>query len=167
MNEDKSDEEFISRSQKKRDAEAAQALGERLLELSNKQLQSLNLPESLVDAVQEAKSIKAHGGHKRQLQFIGKLMREMDADPLVSYFEQLDNKNYQQNAKFKQMENWRDQLVNGGNQVVEEFQAEFPSVDSQKLRQLIRNANNVKNEKLATKSKRAIFQYVKEIIADQ
>jgi len=164
MSEDTEEDDFLSRTQKKHAAEAAQDLGERLLDISNKQLQSLNLPENLYDAVQEAKNIKAFGGRKRQLQYIGKLMRNIELDHIVAFFDQLDNKNYALNAKFKNMEDWRDRLVSEGNDAVQAFQAEHPDADTQQLRQLVRNANNKKNEKLALKSKRAIFQYVKEII---
>ena len=166
MSDDLENEDLVSRTQKKHEAEAAQELGERLLEISNKQLKALNLPESLYDAVQEAKNIKAFGGRKRQLQYIGKLMRNIELGNIIEFFEQLDHKNYAQNTKFKNMEDWRDRLINEGNDAVQVFQAEYPEVDIQQLRQLIRNANNKKNEKLALKSKRAIFQFVKDIITN-
>jgi ribosome-associated protein len=64
------------------------------------------------------------------------------------------------------MEKWRDRLIEEGNEAAQGFHNEYPKADIQKLRQLIRNAGNKKNEKLALKSKRAIFQYVKEIITN-
>ena len=160
------DEDFVSRTQKKQVAEDAQDLGERLLTLSNKQLKSLDLPENLYDAVVAANNIKAHGGLKRQLQFIGKLMRHIEIDDIVAYFDELDNKHYATNAKFKNMEIWRDRLIREGNDGIQKFQEERPNADVQKLRQLVRNANNKKNEKLALRSKRAIFQYIKEVITN-
>jgi len=166
MSEDTEDDDFVSRTQKKHDAEAAQDLGERLLDIPNKQLQTLKLPENLFDAVQEAKNIKAFGGRKRQLQYIGKLMRNIELDHIVEFFDQIDNKNYALNAKFKNMEDWRDRLVFEGNDAIQSFQTEYPNADTQQLRQLVRNANNKKNEKLALKSKRAIFQYVKDTITN-
>ncbi|HFE39514.1 MAG TPA: DUF615 domain-containing protein, partial [Gammaproteobacteria bacterium] len=142
-------DEQISRSQRKREAEAAQAIGERLLELSTKQLLSLNLPENLLDAVNEAKKIKAHGGRKRQLQYIGKLMRDVELTPIVDFFQQLDANKNQTNAKFKLIEEWRDRLLGEGNEIVQQFVEEHANADSQQLRQMIRNAKNKKNEKLA------------------
>ena len=166
MSEEFEDEDFVSRTQKKQEAEAAQELGERLLEISSKQLKSLDLPENLFDAVIEAKNIKAHGGRKRQLQFIGKLMRHIELDDIVAFFEDLDNKHYSANAKFKNMEIWRDRLISEGNDAIQAFKNERPEADVQKLRQLVRNATNKKNEKLALKSKRAIFQHIKEVITN-
>jgi len=168
MTDDLDDHELIkSRTQLKREAENAQALGERLLDLNDKQLKSLKLDEGLMDAIMLAKSIKAHGGRKRQLQYIGKLMRVTDLEPITQYFDQLDNKHNLDVSKFKALENWRDKLVAGGNAVVHELKEKHPELDEQKLRQLVRNAANNKNEKLATKSKRAIFQYLKEIMSPE
>ena len=104
MSDEFEDDDLVSRTQKKQEAEAAQDLGERLLELSTKQLKSLDLQENLYDAVVEAKNIKAHGGRKRQLQFIGKLMRHTELDNIIAFFEEIDNKHYATNAKFKNME---------------------------------------------------------------
>jgi len=164
MSDDQFDQEFeISRTQKKREAEAAQKLGERLILLNEKQLKELNLDESLLDAVHLAREIKAHGGKKRQLQYIGKLMRHTDIEPIEEYFEQLDSRHNIETAKFKSLENLRDKLVEQGVSMIDEVGKEFPNVDHQKLRQLVRNAANKKNEKLALKSKRAFFQYLKEL----
>ena len=166
MSDEFEDDDLVSRTQKKQEAEAAQDLGERLLELSTKQLKSLDLQENLFDAVIEAKNIKAHGGRKRQLQFIGKLMRHIELDNIIAFFDEIDNKHYATNAKFKNMEIWRDRLISEGNDAIQAFQLERPEADVQKLRQLVRNANNKKNEKLVLKSKRAIFQHIKEVIAN-
>jgi len=164
MSDDQFDHELEkSRSQQKREAEAVQDLGERLLTLNDKQLKKLQLDENLLEAVLLAKEIKAYGGKKRQLQYIGKLMRSLDVSTIDQYFEQVDNQHNLQNAKFRALENWRDKLVEQGVSVVSELEQEFPGLDSQKLRQLVRNATNKKNEKLALKSKRAIFQYLKEL----
>ncbi|MDA8416102.1 MAG: DUF615 domain-containing protein [Betaproteobacteria bacterium] len=78
-----------SKSQRKRDMTALQNLGESLLGLNRHQLDQLDLPESLYDAIQEAKSITAHGARRRQLQFIGKLMRQVDPAPIQSFLDQL------------------------------------------------------------------------------
>lgn len=164
MANDAENDDSISRTQKKHQAEAIQDIGERLLGVSTKQLKTLDLPENLFDAVQLAKKIRAHGGRKRQLQFIGKLMRHTDTGKIESYFEILDSKHYANDAKFKHMEVWRDRLVEEGNDAVQAFQLAYSEVDVQQLRQLVRNAKNTKNEKLALKSKRAIFQCIKEVI---
>jgi len=168
MTDDQLDQEFEkSRTQKKHEADAAQELGERLLTLTDKQLKKLQLDESLLEAVFLAKEIKAYGGKKRQLQYIGKLMRHLDILPIEQFFAEQDDQHKLANAKFKVLENWRDKLIEQGVSVVPELEQEFPGLDAQKLRQLVRNATNKKNEKLALKSKRAIFQYLKELSSIQ
>lgn len=166
MSTDQSDQELEkSRSQKKREAEAAQDLGKRLLSLNEKQIASLHLDDSLLDAVRLAKNISSYSGKKRQLQYIGKLMRNVDIAPIEKFFSDLDSHHHQETAKFKALENWRDRLLEQGVPVIAELEREYPMLDQQKLRQLVRNASNKKNEKLALKSKRAIFQYLKELSA--
>lgn len=158
-------EQEKSRSQKKREAEAVQDLGERLVALSEKQLLSLQLDDLLLEAVRLAKTISSFSGKKRQLQYIGKLMRNVDIAPIEKFFFDLDNHHQQETAKFKALENWRDRLLEQGVSVIAELEREYPLLDHQKLRQLVRNASNEKNEKLALKSRRAIFQYLKELSA--
>lgn len=164
---DESDQpEQISRSQKKRDAEYAQDIGERLVSLSVQQLEQLNLPDNLFDSVLEAKQINAHGGKKRQLQFIGKLMRNTDVDlaNIEAFFAKIDRAGREKTDAFKLIEHWRDELIINGNEAVSKLIESYPDTDVQLLRQLIRNANNKKNEKLAKKSKKSIFQYIKNLI---
>ena len=158
--------EFISKSQKKREAEAAQSLGERLVTLNESQLKQLDLPETLYDAVKEAQSIHAYGGKKRQLQFIGKLMRDenLDTEGINRLFARIDGAALENKQAFKAIEQWRDKLVEQGDEAVSLLLDKYPQTDAQQIRQLVRNANNKKNEKLAQKSKKALFQTVKQII---
>ncbi|MDX1810979.1 MAG: ribosome biogenesis factor YjgA [Gammaproteobacteria bacterium] len=155
--------EEISKSQKKREANALQELGERLLTLSDKQLKEIDLPEGLADAVKLAKTIKSHSGLKRQLQYIGKVMRSIDAEPIETFFASLDDKHHDANKAFHQLERWRDRLLLEGNDALGPLMEEFPEVDLQRMRQLMRNANNPKNEKTSTRAKREIFQYLKQL----
>lgn len=167
MNEQPDDDfEEVSKSQRKREANALQDLGQRLLTLSDKQLKEIDMPESLLDAVQLAKTIKARSGLKRQLQYIGKIMRNIDAEPIETFFGKLDDKHHDANKVFHQLERWRDRILSEGNDVLTELKDEFPDVDLQRMRQLMRNAANTKNEKTSTRAKREIFQYLKELKSD-
>ncbi len=78
-----------SKSSRKRAAHAAQALGERLIALKETDLARLPLPETLLDAVREARRIKARGGLSRQKQYIGKLMRDLDTAAIEDTLENL------------------------------------------------------------------------------
>lgn len=75
-------DERPSKSQRKREMHELQALGERLVALPEARLRAMPLPPELLDAVLEARAISARGGRKRQLQYIGRLMREVDAEPI-------------------------------------------------------------------------------------
>ena len=85
---DFTDVEYKSKTQKKKEALALQVLGEKLLKLSPKQLENIDLPAEIYDAVQFAKTTRQHGALKRQMQYIGALMRQIDPAPIQ---EALDN----------------------------------------------------------------------------
>src|SRR5687767_11395684 len=108
------DPEFISKSQRKRDSHALQAVGEELLRLSVDQLKHFNLPEELLTAVLEAKKIPVskHTAMKRQRQYIGRLMRDIDPAPIVDQLDALKGKSSKQNALMHLTEQWREKLIN-------------------------------------------------------
>ncbi|MDH3326149.1 MAG: DUF615 domain-containing protein [Gammaproteobacteria bacterium] len=165
-NEEQFDElEVKSRTQKKHEAEALQVVGARLLELTDSQLMQLDLPEQLFDSIKLAQTIDAHGGKKRQLQFIGKLMRDenLDISAINDLLARLDGDAVLQIKAFKALEQWRDKLVDDGDSALTLLLEKYPQADVQQIRQHIRNANNKKNEKLVKKSKKAIFQYIKQL----
>ena len=153
-----------SRTQKKHDAESVQAIGERLVGLTDFQLNQLDLPETLYDAIKLAQTINSHGGKKRQLQFIGKLMRDefLDMDAIHLLLSRIDGVASAETKAFKELEHWRDKLIDGGNAAVSELFESHPDADIQQVRQWVRNANNKKNEKLAKKSNKALFQLIKQ-----
>lgn len=129
-----------SRSEQKRQAEAAQRLGERLIALPQAQLDAMPLPDTLRDAVLLARRIKAHGGLKRQRQYIGKLMRGLDTTEIEAAFARLDNQAAQANALLHQAEYWRDRLLADGDAALAPLLETHPAADRQHLRQLMRNA---------------------------
>ena len=166
--EDFNEPHIKSRTEKKHEAEALQVVGERLVELTNLQLKQLDLPETLYDSIKLAQKIDAHGGKKRQLQFIGKLMRDefLDIEAINLLFSRIDRAATAETKAFKAIEEWREKLVGGGKDGMSLFLESFPQADIQQLRQLVRNSTNTKNEKLAKKSKKALFQFVKQLIED-
>ena len=104
-----------SKSARKREFQAAQVLGEQLIELTNEQLNGLDLDESLLDAVLTAKSIKSHSALRRQKQLIGKLMRGTDPVPIQAAVERLGSHGRLEKDIFRQAELWRDRVTNEGN----------------------------------------------------
>ncbi len=143
-----------------------QDIGEQLVELSKDRLKEVDLPESLYDAVREMKRITKFGARKRQMQFIGRLMREVDAAPIIAKLEVWSGKSNQHIAWLHQIERWRDRLLEDESALTE-LLAEHPATDAQRLRALIRNAIKEKELEKPLKSYREIFQVLREILPEQ
>jgi ribosomal 50S subunit-associated protein YjgA (DUF615 family) len=104
-------DERPSKTQRKKEVEALQALGERLVELNADQLAKVPLPDDLRDAVLEAKRIRSREGRRRQLQYIGKLMREIDPAPIARELERWDGQSREATAVHHRIERWRLRLL--------------------------------------------------------
>jgi ribosome-associated protein len=152
-----------SKSQLKRDAHALQQLGVDLLDIPESEWLKLELPEELISALKETKRIHSRGARKRQLQFVGKLMRDIDPEPIQHYFEQLRLKARQQAQMHHELENWRDRMIEEGDPAVETFVEHHPGADRQHLRQLIRQAKKEQAQNKPPKSSRALFRYIREL----
>lgn len=157
------EDEIVSKSQLKRESLALQAMGEELVGLPAAKLAKIPMPEELADAVALARKIKARGGLKRQLQYIGKVMRSIDAEPIEQALNELKNAAGKEAAKFHRLEQWRDRLVEEGDTVLGELLEEFPHADRQHLRQLIRNAQQEAAKNKPPKSAREIFRYLRDL----
>lgn len=149
-----------SKSQIKRELHALQDLGEELVQLPASWLAKLPLGEELAKAVKEAQHLKK-GALKRQLQFIGKLMRAVDADAIQSALHGLRQPQREEIARFHQLEAWRDALVAGDEEVLTTIIETMPGIDIQHLRQLMRNAAKEAEQQKAPKAARQLFQYLK------
>ena len=152
-----------SKSQRKRDMTALQELGEELIGLSASALDKIPMPRDLRDAVDQAKAIKAHGGRKRQLQYIGKLMREIDAAPIRDALEQRTRQSRESAHRFHLLEQLRDRLLQEGEDVVDEVCERYPQAERQRLRQLLRQARKEQDLQQPPKSARQLFRYLREL----
>ena len=132
--------EYISKTQKKKEALALQDLGERLVELKDEHLKNIKLPEDLYEAVVLAKTIKKHVPRLRQMQHIGVLMRRHDSQPIQDAIKRLDEGRDAGSALHKQVEQWRDQLIAGEDQLIAELAEKFPLLDQPHLTDLVRKA---------------------------
>ncbi|MBI5740071.1 MAG: DUF615 domain-containing protein [Nitrospirae bacterium] len=155
--------EYKSKSQKKREAEALQELGGRLVKLPAERIGEIGLPEDIYQAVMFAKTVKGHGGLRRQMQYIGTLMRRIDPAPVQEALHNLEAGDYQKTLEFREMERWRDELIAGNAELMEEILKKFPAADRQKLTQLSRNAIKEKEGNKPPKAFRALFRYLKAI----
>ncbi len=150
---------FDSKSKRKRDMIALQKIGEILVELPAAQLSKVPLDSALLEAIIAARTLPSHGAKRRQLQYIGRLMRDVeDVTPIQAAIDKFALKSQQGKAKFHQIERWRDKLVAGEDEVMQEFLLQYPQGERQRLRQLVRNA-----KKKGTPDK-VLFQYLKGLI---
>lgn len=163
---DENDEEieYISKSQMKREMLALQELGEKLVALNAEQLSQFDLPEELFSAITQAQTIKKHGARKRQLQFIGRLMRSVDAENIQAQFDTVTRQSAQSISQLHKIENWREKLLANGDEALTEFINEYPDADRQQLRTLIRSANQERLKNKPPKFYRKIFQFIKQCI---
>lgn len=128
-----------SKTQLKRDMTALQALGARLIELNKAQLARIDMPEGLRDAVRDAQRLTQHGARRRQLQYIGKLMRGLDPAPIQAAIDELDGISAAANARQRTLEYLRARFLEDES-VLNEIAQHVPAADFQHLRQLRRNA---------------------------
>jgi len=150
-----------SKSQLKRDMEALQALGKRLVEINDEQLASVALPERLREAVLEARRIRSREGRRRQLQYIGKLKRDIDPAPIRARFDAWDGQSTAATAAHHHAERWRERLLDEEDALTE-FAREHPAADLQKLRALLRNARKEQEEGRPPRAYRDLFRIVRE-----
>ncbi len=140
------------RGEKKKRAIQLERLGEALIKLKPHQLARIPMPDDLAAAVAEAQRIwakKAFGGYRRQVQFIGKIMRMVDAEPIFAALETLSAEGTLANADFQRAERWRTRLLDEGDAAVDGICGELPDIDRTALRQLVRAAQR-EREKQAT-----------------
>ncbi|MFO1319672.1 MAG: ribosome biogenesis factor YjgA [Burkholderiales bacterium] len=154
-----------SKSQRKRDSQALQDLGEALVALSPDRLARLELPDVLRSAVLEAQRIHKFGGLRRQKQYIGKLMRDLDAAPIQAQLDALEGHSRAQTAYLHRLERWRDRLLED-DQAMAELLSQHPEADAQHLRTLVRNAKREATESKPPRSFRELFRVLRQILPE-
>ena len=165
MNQEYSDK---SRSQKKRESTALQNLGEQLAALSPSALTSLELPDALLDALREWHKVKTHEAKRRQMQYIGRLMREEGDEAAIR--ERLDAllaPGREESAALHQVEALRDKLLSATEEelasLLHAMACSHPNLESPKLRHLITQARLERANKKPLKTYRELFRYLKTL----
>lgn len=155
-----------SKSQLKREAHALLELGRTLVELPEARLNALPLDARLRDAVELARRIHARSGRKRQIQYIGKLLRNSDPQPVIDTLEAFRQGDRRAARAFQQLEDWRERFIHEGDDAVGDWLAQFPNTDRQQLRQLIRQAQKDYRDN-KPKGPRALFRFLREVAEQQ
>jgi ribosome-associated protein len=161
-------EERPSKSELKRQAHALQDLGEALLELPDERLLTLPMSEILLDAVRELKRTRSHEGRRRQMQYVGKLMRQADTEPLREAVAALQLGRAQDTLALHRAERWRDELL-ADDDALTRWVASHPQTDAQQLRSLVRAARKdaaAPPEQRHGRAYRELFQFIKQAVQD-
>ncbi|MBW2611657.1 MAG: DUF615 domain-containing protein [Deltaproteobacteria bacterium] len=157
----------VSRTQKKKEALALQKLGQQLVALSPEQFAKITLPDELREAVTEVRAMTSHGARRRQIKYIGAIVREIDSQPIQEALDNIRHGDYQMAAAFKQIEQWRDDLRGGNTARIEEILNTCPTAQRQRLAQLTRNAQAEYRKHSGVKASRTLFRYLKQIFAEK
>ncbi len=158
-------EQPLSKTKAKQQMHDLQDIGKDLVALGKEQLAQLDLPEALRDAIHEIHRINKFGAQRRQMQYIGRLMRDVDPAPIVAKLDGWKGRSQQHTAHLHLLERWRDRLLESDDALTELLSA-HPDADAQHLRALIRNAQKEKLTGKPPRSYREIFQALKEIVPE-
>lgn len=154
-----------SKSQLKREMTALQKLGEELINEPRDRVKRVPMPEDVRDAILECQQIKDHEGRRRQLQYVGKKMRTLEEHEIAAIQKTLDSwrgLSKADTAALHALERRRDKLLANDNALTE-LLAQYPQLDAQQLRTLIRNARKEQAENKPPKAYREIYQILKQL----
>ena len=154
-----------SKSARKREYQALQELGEQLILLAEDELADIATDDYLLEQVREAKRISAHGALRRQKQLIGKIMREIDPEPIRAALAELGQADRHDKAVFKQAERWRDRIVSDGHKALQSFAADV-AAESPVLEGFVRDYARSESSLLRQQLSRKIFREIHRILAD-
>lgn len=166
--EDSSDDDSLqqppSKSALKRRMLALQQLGESLVGLNEKQLARVPIAdERLSRAIRETRQIRSNSARRRHMQFIGKLMRDIDATPIEQALQSMHQSRQQDNDAFHQLEQLREDILQAGLSGVELVMQRWPEADRQQLRQLVlQHQREIAGNKPPAAS-RKLFKYLREL----
>ena len=152
-----------SKTQRKQEMTELQALGERIVSLNEGQIAAIEMPEFLRDAVMEARRIKGQESRRRQKQYIGRLMRDVDPAPIREKISQWDGQSITNVALEHSIIRWRERLLED-EAALTGFARQYPGADIRQLRLLIRNANAERAAGKPPRSFRELFRLVHETV---
>ena len=154
----------ISKTRRKQAVHELQALGEELVELNENQLATVGLPASLLDAVMHARTITKHEARRRQMQYIGKLMRRVDPAPIRTALDAFQAPSHSQAPLHKRIESWRERLLADPG-ALDELLAEYPHADIRQLATLIDGVAREREAGKPPRSYRELYQVLRALLA--
>lgn len=152
-----------SKSQRRREALEMKSLAAELIKLKTSRLALVPLDETLAAAIDDARQIRSNVARKRQLQYVAKLLRRIDPEPILRALEEFDNEARQLTARQHRSESWRDILLESGDQALGTLISLRRDTDAQAIRQLIRNAKKEQHHGKPPAAARALFRLLREM----
>ena len=159
------EDEFISKTQRKKQMTDLQKVGAELVRLSPEQLARIEMPESLREAVLACKRFTKHEAIRRQMQYIGRIMRDIDAGPIAAQLAEIEAPSKRQSALFHVAERWRADLLDEPDAVAR-FVKEFPEADPHRLRSLADEAREERRASKPPRSYRELFHVLNALLQD-
>jgi len=169
VNDNADDEDFgPTRTQQRRDALAVLAFAGQLCELPPTRVVKMNLPDDVLTEIGNVRKITAHGARKRQLAYLAKIMRRYDDevfDDARAAMGENRERQRQETAAMHRLENQRDKLL-ADDDALGELIAQYPTIDRQHLRSLVRQARIEREANKPMRAYREIFQILKDLAGD-
>lgn len=154
-----------SKSARKRAAHAAQDLGEMLVALPDGELSALELPDELLAAVREARGLGSRAALARQRQYIGKLMRNIDVEPIRAALKARGAVSAAEAERFRRVEAWRERLIAGGTPALSELARAHPGIDMSEWAQRVNAAQSERARGVARGASRELFRALRALFA--
>jgi ribosome-associated protein len=155
--------EEVSKSQRRRDALEVRSLASRLISLNPSRLAVVPLDEQLRDEIDRARSIRSNVARKRQLQYVAKLLRRHELEPILDTLDSFENEARQLTARQHRVEAWRDRLIESGDAAVGALLERRRDADAQAIRQLVRNARREAQKNKPPAAARSLFRLLREL----
>ncbi|HVN71807.1 MAG TPA: ribosome biogenesis factor YjgA [Desulfomonilia bacterium] len=153
-----------SKTRLKKEMIELQKLGERLVELPNAYLKKIGLAHELLEAVLYAKEVRTHGARRRQKQHIGVLMRKVDPSPIRKALDAFGQPRETHVPPDSGLDESIRELINGGDEPIEDMIKRYPKADRTRLRRLVRNARAESLQSVHLRATRALRAYLAEIM---
>jgi ribosome-associated protein len=158
------EEQRQSKSARKREAASLQELGVKLSALPDQEIKALDLPDNLFVALRDLRRLPSHGAQVRQRQYIGKLMRNIDPEPVLAKLAERKQRHDLEIRYFQQIERWRDRLLSEPSVAVAELLQEYPQADRATLLKLLDKAERERAEQRSPVGARELFAFLRQLL---
>jgi ribosome-associated protein len=158
------EEQRLSKSARKREAASLQELGVKLSALPDHEIKALELPDNLFVALRDLRRLPSHGAQVRQRQYIGKLMRTIDPEPVLAKMQERKQRHDLEIRHFQQIERWRDRLLSEPSSGIDELMEQYPKADRARLAGLLEKAEKERAEQRSPVAARELFAFLRQLL---